>query len=78
MWSNEVAPISKMLSSVTAGSASDDVACSLSRAVSICAKLVMPGLVPGIHVFNTALHKTWMAGIGERKRRRSLNGYARP
>jgi hypothetical protein len=26
------------------------------------AKFVMPGLVPGIHVFGRAAPKTWMAG----------------
>jgi hypothetical protein len=25
-------------------------------------QLVMPGLVPGIHVFSAAARKTWMAG----------------
>jgi len=37
----------------------------------------MPGLDPGIHAF-LALLKTDVDGrdIGERKRRRSLNGYA--
>jgi len=39
----------------------------------------MPGLDPGIHVFGAA----WKKGVdgrdmGERKRRRSSNGYARP
>jgi hypothetical protein len=39
----------------------------------------MPGLVPGIHVL-TARRKKVVDGrvIGERKRRRSSNGYARP
>jgi hypothetical protein len=41
--------------------------------------LVMPGLVPGIHVFKTSQkqRRGW-PGIGERKRRRPLDGYARP
>jgi hypothetical protein len=38
----------------------------------------MPGLVPGIHVFGAVVRKTWRPGIGERKRRRPLDGYARP
>jgi hypothetical protein len=36
----------------------------------------MAGLVPGIQAL--FLEKTWMAGIGKQKRRRSSNGYARP
>jgi hypothetical protein len=41
--------------------------------------VVMPGLVPRIHVFlaEPAQEKAWMAGIGERKRRRPSDGYAR-
>jgi hypothetical protein len=40
---------------------------------------VMPGLVPGIHVFATAEVKDVDGrDTGERKRRRSSNGYARP
>jgi hypothetical protein len=30
--------------------------------VSVLYKLVMPGLVPGIHVLVSASRKTWMAG----------------
>jgi len=39
----------------------------------------MPGFMPGIHVLKTSIKKD-MDGrdIGERKRRRSSNGYARP
>jgi len=39
----------------------------------------MPGLVPGIHVFKISQkqRRRW-PGIGERKRRRPLDGYARP
>jgi hypothetical protein len=39
---------------------------------------VMPGLVPGIHVF--LLHEKDVDGrnIGERKRRRPSDGYVRP
>jgi hypothetical protein len=29
----------------------------------LCLSFVMPGLVPGIHVFTTQQSKTWMAGI---------------
>jgi hypothetical protein len=35
---------------------------------------VMPGLVPGIHVLNNQPRED--VDIGERKRRRSSNGYA--
>jgi hypothetical protein len=48
--------------------------------VSIRSVVVMPGLVPGIHVFSwhgDERRRGW-PGIGERKRRRSSNGYARP
>jgi len=40
----------------------------------------MPGLVPGIHVLLSSLGHKDVDGrvIGERKRRRSSNGYARP
>jgi hypothetical protein len=40
----------------------------------------MPGLVPGIHVFLWPLQKKGVDGrdIGERKRRRPSDGYARP
>jgi hypothetical protein len=43
-------------------------------------KLVMPGLVPGIHVLAAQSSKKDVDGrvIGERKRRRPLDGYARP
>jgi hypothetical protein len=39
----------------------------------------MPGLVPGTHVFNLRMPEV-MDGrdIGERKRRRPSDGYARP
>jgi hypothetical protein len=42
--------------------------------------LVMPGLVPGIHVFFGCGIKQDVDGrdIGERKRRRPSDGYARP
>jgi hypothetical protein len=41
--------------------------------------LVMPALVAGIHVFKAVPHQRrgW-PGIGERKRRRPSDGYARP
>jgi hypothetical protein len=39
----------------------------------------MPGLVPGIHVFGTPDKKDVDGRvIGERKRRRPSDGYARP
>jgi hypothetical protein len=38
---------------------------------------VMPGLVPGIHVFRLAADKTWMAGHQGVYARLST-GYARP
>jgi hypothetical protein len=42
-------------------------------------KLVLPGLVPGIHVLAGAAAKDVDGlGIGERKRRRPSDGYARP
>jgi hypothetical protein len=42
-------------------------------------ELVMPGLVPGIHVFAAPKSKDVDGrDIGERKRRRPLDGYARP
>jgi len=42
--------------------------------------LVMPGLVPGIHAFLVLVCSKDVNGrdIGEPKRRRSSNGYARP
>jgi len=42
------------------------------------AKLVMPGLVPGIHVFASFKKDVDGRVIGERKRRRPSDGYARP
>jgi hypothetical protein len=49
---------------------------------SICANaplLVMPGLVPRIHVFLQSTKKGVDGrDIGERKRRRPSDGYARP
>jgi hypothetical protein len=40
--------------------------------------LVMAGLVPGIHVLEAARDVVDGRDIGERKRRRPLDGYARP
>jgi hypothetical protein len=40
--------------------------------------VVMPGLVPGIHVFFAATKDVDGRDIGKRKRFRSSNGYARP
>jgi hypothetical protein len=46
---------------------------------TILPDVVMPGLVPGIHVFS-AVNQEDVDGrdIGERKRRRPSDGYARP
>jgi hypothetical protein len=42
-------------------------------------QLIMPGIVvPGIHVFAAGNRRRGWPGIGEPKRRRSSNGYARP
>jgi hypothetical protein len=38
----------------------------------------MPGLVPGIHVLLHLDQELGWPGIGERKRRRPSDGYARP
>src|SRR5580692_10898757 len=47
--------------------------------LELAAKFVMPGLVPGIHVLAAVKQERrgW-PGIGERKRRRPSDGYARP
>jgi hypothetical protein len=41
-------------------------------------KVVMPGLLPGIHVFPARETRTWMAGIGVLQDAVLSNGYARP
>src|SRR5690242_10208185 len=41
-------------------------------------QFVMPGFVPGIHVFQLATQGVDGRGIGVLKERRSSNGYARP
>jgi len=38
----------------------------------------MPGLVPGIHVLSSRTKDVDGRDIGERKRRRPSDGYARP
>jgi hypothetical protein len=43
-----------------------------------CLFSVMPGLVPGIHVFGATSKGVDGRDIGERKRRRPSDGYARP